>query len=217
MRFDILTLFPSFFETPLEQSILKRAKEKGVTEYYIHDIRAFADEPQKITDDRPFGGGPGMVLKVEPIDRALKHIQAKKNTPNEKIILTSAKGTQYTQETAKKWSVLERVVVICGHYEGVDERVAEHLIDEEVRIGEYVLTGGEPAALVFLDSLVRLQAGVLGNSGSIENESHDMPGKLSYPQYTRPRDYNGWSVPDILVTGDHQKITEWRQAQERQD
>ncbi len=217
MLFDILTLFPEFFTGPLHQSMLKRAAVTPTVEYNVVDIRTFADLPHKLTDDRPFGGGPGMVMKIEPIARALKHLDAKKGTAHQKILLTSAKGEMYTQTVAREWSELERIVIICGHYEGVDERVAEHLIDAEVRIGDYVLTGGEPAALVMIDSLVRLQPTVLGNQESLEGESHDTPGKLGYPQYTRPREYQTWAVPDVLLSGDHEKIIKWRQLQERQD
>lgn len=217
MRIDILTIFPEFFSGPLSQSILKRAESASAAEFNVIDIRNFADQPHRLTDDRPFGGGAGMVMKIEPIDRALKHIGARKDTSGEKIILTSAKGELYNQNTAREWSILERIVIICGHYEGVDERVTVHLVDAEVRIGDYVLTGGEPAAVVLLDSLVRLQPDVLGNQESLNDESHDTPGWLGYPQYTRPRTYEDYEVPAILLSGDHKKITEWRRSQERQD
>ena len=154
-------------------------------------------------------------MMVEPIDLALQSVKKKSQSGKRKVVLTSAKGKLYDQQKALAYSKLDELVIICGHYEGVDERVAEHLIDEEIRIGDYVLTGGEPAAAVIADSLIRLLPGVLGNEESFLDESHAVPGQLGYPQYTRPQNYRGWEVPEVLVTGDHAKIKEWREKQKQ--
>jgi tRNA (guanine37-N1)-methyltransferase len=217
LQIYILTIFPDFFISPLKTSILQRARQQDV-EYHIINIRDFAHDKHRVTDDRPFGGGPGMVMKVEPIDLALQHVRGQlPEATRLKVILTSAKGVQFTQSTAKSYAAeLEALVIICGHYEGVDERVAQHLVDEEVRIGDYVLTGGEAAALVITDAVVRLIPGVLGNPASGELESHSEPGSLGFPQYTRPMTYKDWSVPEILSSGDHQAVKKWRQKQSRE-
>lgn len=223
MTINILTLFPNFFDSCLNESILKRAQEKGLIKIRLVNIRDFANDKYQTTDDRPFGGGPGMVMKVEPIDRALKwikkesksnlNVQLKKNS---KTILTSAKGQLFTQEIAKKYAHLTELTIICGHYEGVDERVAQHLVDEEIRIGDFVLTGGEAACLVMIDTIGRLIPGVLGNEKSNLNESHSQLGKLTYPQYTRPEKYQNWAVPKILLSGHHQEIETWREKKTKQ-
>lgn len=179
------------------------------------NIRDFATDKHHVTDDRPYGGGPGMVMKIEPIHKALEEHGFKKGTAKEKIVLTSAKGGLFTQDTAREWQQLKRLAIICGHYEGVDERVVDHLIDEEIRIGDYVVTGGEPAAAVMIDAVVRLIPGVLGNESSNLDESHDVPGQLGYPQYTRPEDYLGWRVPSELLTGHEKNIQAWRAAQKK--
>lgn len=210
MKINILTIFPNFFINPLETSILKRAIDKNLIEFEILNLRDFTNDKHQTTDQRPFGGGPGMVMMIEPIDKALTHLRVKKGDRNKKIILTSAKGSVLTQETAKNFANLDELTIICGHYEGVDERVAMHLIDEEIRIGDYVLTGGEVASLVMSDAVTRLIPGVLGNEESNQNESHSQPGKLAHPQFTKPADYKGMIVPDILLSGDHKKIETWR-------
>lgn len=210
MHIFIFTLFPEYFESLLGPSILGRAiKEKYLTVTLVN-IRDFAKDKHQMTDDRPYGGGPGMVMKVEPIDLALQHHGFKKGTAWEKIVLTSAKGEPFAQATARTWQSLNRLAIICGHYEGVDERVADYLVDEEIRVGDYVLTGGEPAAVVMIDSVARLIPGVLGNEASNKGESHEIPGQFGHPQYTRPEEYKGWKVPAELLTGDHKKIEEWR-------
>jgi tRNA (guanine37-N1)-methyltransferase len=214
MKIIILTIFPEYFKTPFASSILKRAQEKGLVEFEVVNIRDFATDNHKSTDDRPYGGGPGMVMKVEPIAAALESLGA---NSNRKIILTSAKGKTFTQAKAQEYAQLDEVVIICGHYEGVDERVAEHMVDEEIRIGDYVLTGGEPAAVVMTDAVVRLLGGVLGNQESNQDESHQQPGQLGFPQYTRPEEFQGWSVPKTLLEGNHKKITEWREKNRGQD
>lgn len=215
MTITILTLFPDFFTSPLQSSIIKRAQAAGVVNVKIVNIRDYATDKHRVTDDRPFGGGPGMVMKVEPIDKALQALNLRKETLNHKIVLTSAKGNLFTQAQARKFSELEELTIICGHYEGVDERVAEQLIDEEVRVGDYVLTGGEPAALIMLDAVTRLLPGALGNEASPNDESHTEPGILGFPQYTRPEEYNGWKVPEVLLTGHHQDISDWRDSQKK--
>lgn len=212
MLIRILTLFPDYFTTPLRSSMLKRAAEANKVAYEVIDIRQFATDKHKTTDDHPYGGGAGMVMKVEPIDRALQSLPDKG-----RVILTSAKGTQFTQADARRLAQCETITIIAGHYEGVDERVAGNLVDEELRIGGYVLTGGEPAALVMIDAITRLIPGVLGNEESLEAESHDTPGYLSFPQYTRPEEYRGWQVPSELLTGDHAAIERWRQTNATMD
>lgn len=224
MKLTILTLFPEFFTTPFQASILKRAQEGNVVEFNVVNIRDFAVDKHHVTDDRPYGGGPGMVMKVEPIFAALEnvlgcdpaqHRQHNRETQEWKarVILTSAKGKLFSQSSAQQYGKLEHLVILCGHYEGVDERVAEYLVDEEVRIGDYVLTGGEPAAIVMADAVTRLLPGVLGNEESNIGESHSVPGFLAHPQYTRPTEFHEWKVPDILLTGHHANITDWREQQ----
>lgn len=210
MKVTILTLFPEYFESILSSSMIKRAQMKGMVDFSIINIRDFALDAHKITDDRPFGGGPGMVMKVEPIHHALQNIGVKKRSKDKKIILTSAKGKLFNQDFANNYAKLDELILICGHYEGVDERVADYLIDEEIRVGDYVLTGGEPAVAVILDAVTRLIPGVLGNTESTVDESHSKPGKLGYPVYTRPEVYNTWKVPKMLLSGDHEKIKQWR-------
>lgn len=213
MKITILTLFPHYFTSILETSMIKRAQAAGLVEFSIINIRDHAMDKHKLTDDRPFGGGPGMVMLVEPIDRALHSIQAEADSDTKKIILTSAKGVEFTQEVAQAYAQLDELILICGHYEGVDERVAQNLVDAEVRVGDYVLTGGEPAVAVILDTVTRLLPGVLGNEESNIDESHSKPGKLGYPAYSRPAEYKGLKVPEVLLSGDHQKIADWRKSQ----
>ena len=201
MQIAFFTLFPDFFTTPLQCSILKRAQESAAVTYQVITIRDYSEHKHHITDDRPFGGGPGMVMMIEPIDRALT--AWKEQLPpgvRVRIVVTSAKGRAFTQQVA-------------GEYASIDERVIEHLADEEVRIGEYVLTGGEPAALVMADAVTRLLPGVLGNALSTADESHTKPGIVGFPQYTRPAVYNGWAVPEVLLGGNHAEIDAWRQQQ----
>lgn len=215
MTINILTLFPHYFDSVLNESIVKRALQNNLVKVNIIDIRQYAQDKHKTTDDRPFGGGPGMVMKVEPIFLALESLGLKKGQEDRQIILTSAKGQSFDQSWAKKLVKLESVTIICGHYEGVDERVAENLVDAEMRIGDYVLSGGEPAANVILDAIIRLIPGALGNEDSNKNESHDQAGDLAYPQYTRPESFNNWLVPDVLLSGDHTKIANWRDQQRK--
>lgn len=212
MKITILTLFPEYFQTPLRSSILHRAQEKNLLDFSVINIRDYAHDPHHITDDRPYGGGAGMVMKVEPIAEALEKLPV---TANRYVILTSAKGNHFTQEKAQLFSEKEELIIICGHYEGVDERVSEHLIDEEIRIGDYVLTGGEPASLVIADAVSRLLPGVLGNEESLDFESHTVSGVGAHPQYTRPEVFQGWQVPPVLLQGNHKEIEKWRKEKQR--
>jgi tRNA (guanine37-N1)-methyltransferase len=210
MQINFLTIFPEYFSNILDSSILKRAQQKQLVKYQVINLRDFAQDKHHTTDDRPFGGGPGMVMMIEPIDLALHSLNQKKGTKNKKTILTSAKGRLFTQASARQWSKLAELTIICGHYEGVDERVAKYLVDAEVRIGDYVLTGGEPAAAVMTDAVVRLLPGVLGNDESGQDESHRTKGLAGPEQYTRPANYRGWSVPEVLLSGDPKKISAYK-------
>ena len=207
MRIDILTLFPDMFSGPFSASIIKRAQEKSLVEIAIHDLRKWGEGERRNVDDRPYGGGVGMILRVDIIDAALKDLATK----NSKVILLDATGTRYTQNTAQKLSKADHLIFLAGHYEGVDHRVNEHLANEVISIGDYVLTGGEIPAMVIVDSVVRLIPGVLGKDESALVESHKEPGYLEHPQYTRPETYKGWKVPEVLLSGNHKEIRDWRQ------
>lgn len=210
MIFEILTLFPGMFVSPLGESILGKARERGLIQVRVHNIRDYATDKHQITDDRPFGGGEGMVMKPEPIVRLLDDLKAEEPPPW--VVLLSPQGHVFQQECARRWGSLPRLALICGRYEGVDERVAEHFADEEVSLGDYVLTGGELPAMVVLDAVARLLPGVLGNAASAAAESFVEP-VLEYPQYTRPREFRGHRVPEILLSGDHAAIHRWRRGQ----
>jgi len=213
MKIDILTLFPEMFEGPFGTSMLKKAQDEKLVEINIHNLRKWSKDKHKTVDDRPYGGGPGMVLMIGPIDSAIKELITK----NSKVILTSAKGKTYSQPTAQKLSKEKHLIIIAGHYEGVDERVAKHLVDEELSVGNYILTGGEIPAMIMVDSIVRLIPGVLGNPDSLSEESFSPPAthlqtstNTEYPQYTRPEIYKGWKVPKVLLSGNHAEIEKWR-------
>src|SRR3989339_83885 len=208
MKIDILTLFPKMFEGPFNESIIKRAQDKSLIEIMIHDLRKWGLDDRRTVDDRPYGGGPGMIMRVDVVDSALKELKTK----NSKVILLDATGKRFTQQKTIELSKLEHLILIAGHYEGVDHRVHEHLVDEVISIGDYVLTGGEIPAMVIIDSIVRLIPGVVGKEASIVEESHSQPGYLEYPQYTRPEKYKKWNVPEVLLSGNHKKIKNWRQA-----
>lgn len=210
MIFEILTLFPGMFVSPLRESILGKARERGLIQVRVHNIRDYATDKHQITDDRPFGGGEGMVMKPEPIVRLLDALKTEEPPPW--VVLLSPQGHVFQQECAGRWSTLPRLVLVCGRYEGVDERVAEHFADEEVSLGDYVLTGGELPAMVILDAVTRLLPDVLGNAASVATESFVEP-VLEYPQYTRPREFRGHRVPGILLSGDHAAIQRWRRGQ----
>lgn len=210
MKFQILTLFPEFFETPLRATILGRAQDKGLVDYETVDIRDFATDKHKTTDDLPYGGGAGMVMKPEPLVSALEH--ARERDPDAPRILMSPQGEPMSQSLAHELAELPGMILTCGRYEGIDERVRQGWIDREISIGDYVLSGGEPGALVLIDAVTRLLPGVLGNEASIREESF-AEGRLEYPHYTRPRDFRGQQVPEVLLSGNHQKIADWRRKQ----
>ena len=210
MRFDILTIFPDFFESPLKQSILGKAIEKGLVEIGVHNIRDFVLDKHKTTDDAPYGGGDGMVMKAEPIVMAVESVKAGFN-PDAKVILTTPQGKKFNQQMAAEFAASNGLVIICGRYEGVDERVKELAVDMEVSVGDYVLSGGELPALVIIDAVSRLIHGVLGSDKSAADDSFSS-GLLEYPQYTRPESFRGLKVPEILLSGNHQEIKTWRRA-----
>ena len=210
IKIDVLTLFPEMFEGPMTESMLKKAQEKKLIEIKIHNIRDFTEDKHKITDDSAYGSG-GMVLKPEPIYKATEYIKSSVKAPKRqsvKVILMTPDGKTFDQQTAKRLSKNKHLLFICGHYEGVDERVRE-IVDEEISIGDYVLTGGELPAMVCIDAIARMIKGVVGRSGAIEEESFYKK-TLDYPQYTRPRVFRNMKVPDILLSGDHEKIAQWR-------
>lgn len=212
MQIDILTIFPNMFVGPFSESIIKRAVEKNAITINVHDLRQWASGSHHATDDRPYGGGPGMVMLVEPIDKAIKELISNTQFPisNRKIIVTAASGESFTQSKAREYQQLDQLIIIAGHYEGIDQRVIDHLADESISIGNYVLTGGELPAMVITDAITRLIPGVLGDPESIVDESHSQVGYKEYPHYTRPENYNGWSVPDVLLSGNHADIQAWR-------
>jgi tRNA (guanine37-N1)-methyltransferase len=211
MRIDILTLFPEMFNGPINESMLKIAQKKGLAQISIHNIRIWTDDNHRTADDKPFGGGPGMVMKVEPVDRGIAELRASAGegiTP--KVILLTPQGETFNQPQARSLSKEEHVIFVCGHYEGFDERIRS-LVDMELSIGDYILTCGELPAMVICDAIVRLIPGVLGDKQCLEEESFEC-GMLEYPQYTRPSDYEGNKVPEILLSGDPKKIEVWRTA-----
>ena len=229
MKIDIITIFPEFFRGPLDFGIIRRAREAGLVMIDIHDLRAFAHDRHRTVDDRPFGGGEGMVLKPEPIFESLEAMRIasrdRRATAKESVVLLSAQGKRFDQSAATELAGLERIVLICGRYEGVDERVGEHLADRELSIGDYVLSGGELGAAVIVDTVTRLIPGALGNEASSRQESFtaQAPGQnggpdstcgsgglLDYPHYTRPAEFRGIAVPEVLVNGNHEEIRKWR-------
>ncbi|HET8921449.1 MAG TPA: tRNA (guanosine(37)-N1)-methyltransferase TrmD [Candidatus Acidoferrum sp.] len=237
MRFDLITIFPEFFGGPLDHGILRRARETELVEVNVQDLRVFTKDRHRTVDDRPFGGGEGMVLKPEPLFETVESLlghdvgdAAKQNVPDPKtaIVLLSAAGKLFDQETARRYAKLERIIFICGRYEGVDERVAQHLATEEISIGDFVLSGGELPAMLVIDAVTRLVPGALGNEASSQNESfsegQEAPARpgygsrvnshllLDFPHYTRPAEYRGWSVPEVLIGGNHAEVAKWRRV-----
>jgi tRNA (guanine37-N1)-methyltransferase len=249
MKFDAVTIFPEFFAGPLHYGIVRRAREAGVIEIQVHDLRQFTNDRHRTVDDRPFGGGEGMVLKPEPLFQAVETIlgdavpgdieitdrPSRAHDTDTAVVLLSASGKRFVQETARRFAALKRVLLLCGRYEGVDERVAEHLATDEISIGDFVLSGGELAAAMVIDAVTRLLPGALGNEASSLHESFS-PGQmleksstgsapecghkgnrerspvlLDYPHYTRPSDFRGWKVPEVLLSGDHEEIRRWRE------
>ncbi len=219
MQFDILTTFPNSFSY-FSESIIKRAQDKDLIKLKIHDLRNWATDKHKTTDDHPFGGNPGMLMKIEPIYKALKDLGVyPKHDEKTKVVLTSAKGNLWNQKVAVDYSKkFDRLVIICGHYEGIDHRVEQFLIDEEISVGNYVLSGGEVPSMIIVDSITRLIDGVVGNEESIVDESHSSElGDTEYPQYTRPASFTTeegktWSVPDVLLSGNHKEIEKWKKS-----
>ncbi len=233
MRFDIITIFPEFFAGPLEYGIVRRARQAGLIETQVCDLRGFTHDRHRTVDDRPFGGGEGMVMKPEPLFEAVESLLGTAPAPSRTaIVLLSAAGKLFRQEAARRFAKLDRVVLLCGRYEGVDERVAEHLATDEISIGDFVLSGGELPAAMIVDAVTRLIPGALGNEDSAVNESFSEPaadanerarqssssvqqapaerGILDYPHYTRPQSFRGWDVPEVLVNGNHEEIRRWR-------
>jgi len=223
MTFHIITIFPKIFDSYFSESIVKRALKSGKIKIKVHNLRDYTTDKHRTVDDTPYGGGPGMIMKVEPVYNCLKAInfqfsifnfqkKSKLQVTNYKLrtILFSAKGKRYTQADAKRLAKYENLILICGRYEGVDERVAKYLADEEISVGDYVLTGGEIPAMAVVDSITRLIPGVLGNKESAKKESFLKKGYLEHPQYTKPAEFQGWKVPEVLMSGNHKKIEEWR-------
>ena len=241
MRFDLITIFPEFFAGPLNHGIVRRASEAGIVQIHVQDLRDFTKDRHQTVDDRPFGGGEGMVLKPEPLFDAVESLlgrsvgnASQKNLLPEKtsVILLSAAGKRFTQETARRFAEQDRLVLICGRYEGVDERVAEHLASDELSIGDFVLSGGELPAALIVDAVTRLLPGALGNEASSQNESFSLLERaeqseaaelhralsrnrtlLDFPHYTRPADFRGWRVPEVLIGGHHGEVAKWRRQQ----
>jgi len=236
MRFDLITIFPGFFSGPLEHGIVRRAREAGLIDVHVQDLRAFTRDRHRTVDDRPFGGGEGMVMKPEPVFEAVESLlghglgdaaQPRPEAPGTAIVLLSAAGKLFDQQTARRYAALARMVFICGRYEGVDERVAQHLATEEISIGDFVLSGGELPAALIMDAVTRLLPGALGNQASAQNESFSeilcssssgqyQPAMnrilLDFPQYTRPAEFRGWTVPEVLMGGNHAEVGKWRRA-----
>ena len=216
MRIDVLTLFPQMFQVPFSFGIFKRAIDNGLVGINLHNIRDYSHDKHHTADDSPYGGGPGMILKPEPVFEAVESVKSdihlKEMASELPVILLTPQGRPFSQKTAEELSKNSHLIFICGHYEGIDERVREHLVTDEISIGDYVLTGGELPAMVVIDAVLRLLPGVLGSEASPLDDSH-ANGLLEYPQYTRPDVYRGWTVPEILLSGNHPQIAKWRREQ----
>ena len=217
MKFHIVTIFPEFFRGPLDHGVVARAQADKLLEIQVHDLRHWTYDRHRTVDDRPFGGGEGMLLKAQPLFEAVETILPARG-PRQKVILLSAQGRRFSQSIARELSELDDLVLLCGRYEGVDERVAEHLADEEISIGDFVMSGGELGAALIVDTVARLLPGVLGNEDSARNESFsdDREGLLDCPQYTRPAEFRGWKVPEVLLGGNHAEIKRWRREASRE-
>ena len=231
MRFDLISIFPEFFAGPLDHGIVRRAQQAGIAEIHVQDLREFTKDRHRTVDDRPFGGGEGMILKPEPLFEAVESLLGHTVGDSENVVapedgtailLMSAAGRLFTQDTAERYAALERLIVICGRYEGVDERVAEHLATQEVSVGDYVLSGGELPATIVVDAVTRLLPGAVGNEASTQNESfrhyehsvrkieESLGALLDFPHYTRPAEFRGWRVPEVLIGGNHAEVAKWR-------
>jgi tRNA (guanine37-N1)-methyltransferase len=209
LQIDVITIFPGMLDGFLGESMLKRAVEKGAVEFNVVNLRDFATDTHQSTDDRPFGGGPGMVMKPQPLFDAINSLKSESS----RVVFMTPRGKPFKQARALTLAEEAHLIFVCGHYEGIDERVIESLVDEEISIGDYILTNGVLPAAVIIDSVVRLLPGVLGGEGAIDAESFMDDGFLEHPQYTRPADYNGLTVPDVLLSGNHAKIAKWRKEQ----
>lgn len=222
MRFHIVTIFPDFFAGPFDHGVVTRAKGAGLLDILVHDLRNWTYDRHRTVDDRPFGGGEGMLLKPQPLFEAVEAVMPERmvegyRSPLKRVVLLSAQGRRFTQSVARQYAALDDLLLICGRYEGVDERVTEHLADEELSVGDFVLSGGELAAAMVVDAVARLLPGVLGNENSSRNESFsEGEGFLDCPQYTRPAEFRGWKVPDVLLGGNHEEIKRWRRAASRE-
>ena len=223
MRFHVLTIFPEFFRGPFEHGVVAKARQNGRLEILIHDLRQWTFDRHRSVDDRPFGGAEGMVLKADPIFRAVESIFPERDASHRRVAVLSASGRKFSQADSRLWSSLEEILLVCGRYEGIDERVVEHLADDEISVGDFVLSGGELAAAVVVDAVARLLPGVLGNEASSIRESFSesaasegVVATLDCPQYTRPADYRGWKVPDVLIGGNHAEIELWRRRAARE-
>lgn len=215
MKIDIVTIFPNIFGSYFSESIIKRAQDTKAIEVAVHNLRDWTTDVHKTVDDTPYGGGAGMVMKVEPIYKCVEKIKKENQGTKSRTILFSAKGKRYTQRDAERLMEYENLILICGRYEGVDERVAQYVADEEISLGDFVLTGGELPAMIVVDSITRLLPGVLGNAESVKDESHSRDGYLEYPQYTKPEKFKDWNVPEILLSGNHKKIADWREEKSK--
>jgi len=211
VRCDVLTLFPEMFGGPLQAGVLGRAIEAGLLQVHIHNIRDYAEDKHQVVDDYTYGGGPGMLMKAEPLFGAVEAVTAL-DSPTGRVILLTPQGRLLNHDVAVELAGEPRLILACGHYEGVDERVREHIVDDEISIGDYVLSGGELPALVVIEAVARRLPGVLGSESSLDEESHAQ-GLLEYPQYTRPAEFRGWAVPEVLLSGHHAQIAEWRRRQ----
>jgi len=211
MRVDVITLFPEMFRGPFDASIVARAVEQGIVQIELHNLRDWGEGRHRVVDDAPYGGGAGMVLKPEPIFQAVEAVRPLAETPG-KLVLLTPQGRLLTQPIVDELANAPRLILLCGHYEGVDERVREHLVDDEISIGDYVLSGGELAAMVLVDAIVRRLPGALGSDASLIEESH-AEGLLEYPHYTRPQEFRGWKIPEVLLSGNHGEVERWRRQQ----
>ena len=215
IRFDIITIFPEIFDSYFKESIIQRAQEKRLIKIKAHNLRNWATDRHKTVDDRPFGGGIGMVMKIEPIFRAVEALKRKTKSEKRKIILFTPRGKKFNQKMAYRFSKLNHLILICGRYEGVDERVAKYIADEEISIGDYVLMGGELPAMVVIEAVARLIPGVLGKPQLLKERVTKTKGFIEYPQYTRPEVFRKWRVPKVLLSGHHKKIAEWRKKHQK--
>ena len=222
MKFDIITIFPDIFDSYFSESIIKRAQDKKLVKINVHNLRDYSKDKHKSVDNKPYGGGPGMVMMVEPVFKAIKTLKLRTENKEQRTILFSPKGKKFDQRMAKRFSKLDRLIMICGRYEGVDERVAKYIVDEEVSIGDYVVTGGEIPAMLVVDAVTRLIPGVIALESLKEESFNIRDTNYEYPQYTRPEEFlpagrhgKKWRVPKILLSGDHKKIKEWRDKHSR--